>query len=346
MYEMSHEEKEYLKQYDITKYERPSVAADMAVFSVMNEQRGEEIRDRENYRKLPQKKLKILLIKRGTYPYKDCWALPGGFCRKGEDVLAAAYRELYEETQVKYAYLDLVGTFGEEGRDPRGWIISNTFLALFDGEKCHLRAGSDAWDARWFDVEYEKENVVRYETENIAEYDKENDVKCDTENDVKCDTEKVVGKHEISADKKVIKKVIMHHLKLINRDEGTPIVLEAAVKEKRCLQNIYVKTEYEIEKENGLAFDHAKIITYALSFLRNQVQNDGGIVFHIMPEYFTLTELQNAFEVILGKELLTANFRRKMADYVVETEQMIEGAGHRPAKLFKRNMKTLFMDGE
>ncbi len=310
MYEMSYEEKEYLKQYDITKYERPSVAADMAVFSVMNEQRGEEIRDRENYRKLPQKKLKILLIKRGTYPYKDCWALPGGFCRKGEDVLAAAYRELFEETQVKDAYLDLVGTFGEEGRDPRGWIISNTFLALFDGEKCRLRAGSDAWDARWFDVEYEKENVV--------------------------------GKHETSADK----KVIMHHLKLINRDEDTPIVLEAAVKEKRCMQNIYVKTEYEIEKENGLAFDHAKIITYALSFLRNQVQSDGRIVFHIMPEYFTLTELQNAFEVILGKELLTANFRRKMTDYVVETEQMIEGAGHRPAKLFKRNMKTLFMDGE
>jgi len=310
MYEMSHEEKEYLKQYDITKYERPSVAADMAVFSVMSGQRGEEIRDSENYRKLPQKKLKILLIKRGTYPYKECWALPGGFCRKGEDVLAAAYRELFEETQVKDAYLDLVGTFGEEGRDPRGWIISNTFLALFDGEKCCLRAGSDAWDARWFDVEYSTENVVE--------------------------------KQETSADK----KVIMHHLKLINRDEGTPVVLEATVKEKKFMQNIYVKTEYEIEKENGLAFDHAKIIIYALSFLRNQVQNDGRIVFHIMPEYFTLTELQNAFEIILGKNVFTANFRRKMADYVVETEQMIEGAGHRPAKLFKRNIQTLFMDGE
>lgn len=350
MYEMSHEEKEYLKQYDITKYERPSVAADMAVFSVMNEQRGEEIRDRENYRKLPQKKLKILLIKRGTYPYKDCWALPGGFCRKGEDVLAAAYRELFEETQVKDAYLDLVGTFGEEGRDPRGWIISNTFLALFDGEKCRLRAGSDAWDARWFDVDYEKENVVEYSTENVVRYDAEkveeygteNVKEYEQENVEEYNKENVAGKHETSADK----KVIMHHLKLINRDEGTPIVLEAAVKEKRCMQNIYVKTEYEIEKENGLAFDHAKIITYALSFLRNQVQSDGRIVFHIMPEYFTLTELQNAFEVILGKELLTANFRRKMTDYVVETEQMIEGAGHRPAKLFKRNMKTLFMDGE
>jgi len=301
MYQMSQEEKEYLQQYDITKYERPSIAADMAVFSVMGN-------DKENYRKLPEKKLKILLIKRASYPYKNQWALPGGFCRKGEEIMDAAYRELFEETQVRDAYLSLAGVFGEEGRDPRGWIISHTFLALFDGEKCKLRAGSDAWDARWFDVEYIEEKTSKRQ-----------------ENDILC-------------------KETIHRLNLINRDETEPVLLQAVVREEKSFCQFHVKTTYKIEEEQGFAFDHAKIITHALLFLRRQVETDGRIVFDLMPEYFTLTELQNASEIILGKELLTANFRRKMDGYVVETNKMVEGAAHRPAKLFRRNMQSVFME--
>lgn len=301
MYQMSQEEKEYLQQYDITKYERPSIAADMAVFSVMGN-------DKENYRKLPEKKLKILLIKRASYPYKNQWALPGGFCRKGEEIMDAAYRELFEETQVRDAYLSLAGVFGEEGREPRGWIISHTFLALFDGEKCKLRAGSDAWDARWFEVEYTEEKTSKRQ-----------------ENDI-------------------LYKETIHRLNLINRDESEPVLLQAVVREEKSFCQFHVKTTYKIEEEQGFAFDHAKIITHALLFLRRQVETDGRIVFDLMPEYFTLTELQNASEIILGKDLLTANFRRKMAGYVVETDKMVEGAAHRPAKLFRRNMQSVFME--
>lgn len=303
MYRMSQEEKEYLKQYDITKYERPSVAADMAVFSVMGNHKEKEIRDKENYRKLPEKKLKILLIKRASFPYKEHWALPGGFCQRGEEVSDAARRELLEETQVADAYLNLAGVFGEEGRDPRGWIISHTFLALLDGEKCKLKAGSDAWDARWFEVEFIKENTVEKQENDTAAIQ------------------------------------TTYRLNLINRDEEEPVLLQAVIREEKSFRQFQVKTSYKIEEEQGFAFDHAKIITHALLFLRRQVEMDGRIVFDLMPEYFSLTELQNASEIILGKELLTANFRRKMADYVVETDKMMEGAGHRPAKLFKRNLK-------
>lgn len=298
MYRMSQEEKEYLKQYDITKYERPSVAADMAVFSVMGNHK-------ENYRKLPEKKLKILLIKRASFPYKEHWALPGGFCRRGEEVSDAARRELLEETQVADAYLNLAGVFGEEGRDPRGWIISHTFLALLDGEKCKLRAGSDAWDARWFEIEFIKENTVEKQENDTAAIQ------------------------------------TTYRLNLVNRDEEEPVLLQAVITEEKSLRQFQVKTSYKVEEEQGFAFDHAKIITHALLFLRRQVETDGRIVFDLMPEYFSLSELQNASEIILGKELLTANFRRKMADYVVETDKMIEGAGHRPAKLFKRNLKNI-----
>lgn len=302
MYQMSQEEKEYLKQYDITKFDRPSVAADMAVFTVMGDTKEEVVRDKGNYRKLPEKKLKLLLIKRGSYPYKDRWALPGGFCRKGEEVSDTAKRELFEETQVGDAYLQLAGVFGEEGRDPRGWIISHTFLALFDGRKCRLRAGSDAWDARWFDVELVQEQIEEQ-----------------------------------------LKKAI-YRLVLTNNDEDEQIRLEAVISQEKNFLQFQVNTDYRIETEEGFAFDHAKLITYALLHLRKQAETDGRIVFDLMPEYFTLTELQNACEIILGKELLAANFRRKMADYVVETDKMSEGAGHRPAKLFKRNLQSIFME--
>lgn len=299
MHSINQEEKEYLAQYDIAKYDRPSIAADMAVFSVMGD-------GRENYRKLPEKKLKILLVERASHPCKGRWALPGGFCQKGEEIYDTARRELSEETQVTDAYLQLAGVFGEEGRDPRGWIISHTFLALIDGEKYRVRAGSDAWDARWFEIYFTREKTVEEQGEDFR-----------------------------------LKRTI-YRLQLINRDSENPIQLQAVIREEKILKQFQVKTTYDIEEEQGFVFDHAKLIAYALLNLRQQTETDGRIVFDLMPEYFTLTELQNVTEIILGKELLSANFRRKMADYVVETDQMVTGAGHRPAKLFKRSMRSVF----
>jgi 8-oxo-dGTP diphosphatase len=54
----------------------------------------------------------------------------------------------------------------------------------------------------------------------------------------------------------------------------------------------------------------------------------------LIPEKFTLTELQQVYEVILDTELLKANFRRKIADMVFETDEYTKDAGHRPSKLF------------
>ena len=99
------------------------------------------------------------------------------------------------------------------------------------------------------------------------------------------------------------------------------------IREEKTLRQFQVRTEYVVEEEEGFAFDHAKIITHSLLYLRRQAETDGRIVFDLMPEYFTLAELQDACEIILGKTLLTANFRRKMADYVVESDRLLEGAG-------------------
>ena len=63
-----------------------------------------------------------------------------------------------------------------------------------------------------------------------------------------------------------------------------------------------------------------------------------------MPERFTLTELQQVYETILDTELLKANFRRKIADMVLETNDYTKNAGHRPSKLFKYNPDWLYTD--
>ena len=146
-------EKEFLQAYDITKYDRPSVTADMAVFSIQDKY-IDDITEKPDIRKLPDKKLNILLIKRAGHPFQGKYALPGGFCKKGESVYETARRELHEETGVNYGYLNLFDVFSDTGRDPRGWIISNGFLALIDSEKYRVHAGSDAWEANWFEIDY------------------------------------------------------------------------------------------------------------------------------------------------------------------------------------------------
>ena len=81
------EEKEYLENYHIDQFERPSVAVDVVTFAVMKD--GEQ----NNIRKLAKRELKILLIKGAQFPYKGAWVLPGGFVKRGEILEKAAERE-------------------------------------------------------------------------------------------------------------------------------------------------------------------------------------------------------------------------------------------------------------
>ena len=100
-------------------------------------------------------------------------------------------------------------------------------------------------------------------------------------------------------------------------------------------QSRFGMTSYRIIDSGELAFDHARIIAQALSALRNSAR-DFDVIFDFLPEKFTLTELQNVQETVMNISVLPANFRRKVADLVEETDEFTEGAGHRPAKLFRR----------
>ncbi|MEF7441497.1 NUDIX domain-containing protein [Paenibacillus lautus] len=283
-------EREFLEQYRAGDYERPSVAADMVIFTVTDE-------EADSYRKLPEKELRILLIRRGGHPFLGKWALPGGFVQPSETTEQAAARELREETGVDDVYLEQLYTFSDIGRDPRTWVMSCSYMALINSDKLELQAGDDAADAAWFKVSY---RLLREQK-------------------------------ELMEDGYV--KTLEYELKLSGEEE-----LSAIVARTLTVKTTSTSTEYKIVSNNGLAFDHAKIIACAIERLRGKV-NYTDIALHLMPELFTLTELQQVYEVIMDKELLKAAFRRKVADLVAETDHYTENAGHRPSRLYRRKLE-------
>lgn len=137
-------EEEFLDAYVAKDYPKPSVTVDLVIFTVVDSD------------------LKVLLIKRGGHPYRGCWALPGGFVNvgdgvkdQGEDLEAAAHRELEEETHLPRGscYLEQLYTFGRAYRDPRTRVIDVAYFALVRSSLAPLvAAGDDAADARWFSV--------------------------------------------------------------------------------------------------------------------------------------------------------------------------------------------------
>ena len=282
-------EEEFLSQYDAGQYERPSITVDMLVFTVMNELK-------KSYRRLPEKALKILMVKRGNHPCIGCWALPGGFVNMDESLDQAALRELKEETNIEDIYIEQLYTWGDVGRDPRTRVIGCSYMSLADSSKLDIKAGDDADEAAWFKV---KAFVV--------------------------EQKKTVSGKGYS---------VQNLVRLVLKNENTE--LTATVKVDKMFDGKVVRVERELLESGGIAFDHAKIIEYAVERLRNKIEYT-DIAFNLMPEQFTLTELQQVYEVILGKELLKANFRRKIADMVLETGEYTRDAGHRPSKLFRYN---------
>ena len=95
---------------------------------------------------------------------------------------------------------------------------------------------------------------------------------------------------------------------------------------------------FKLKKNNLLSFDHPLVILSGLERLKNKLEYT-DIVFNMMPELFTLGELQQVYEIILGKKLLDPAFRRIISDKVEKTEKMKTGGGHRPSYLFRYKNK-------
>ncbi len=96
------------------------------------------------------RRLKLLLERRGAEPQRGLWALPGTFLRPDEDLDGAAHRALAEGTGVTGVYLEQLYTFGRPDRDPRGRVVSVAYYALMPSDRLRLCAAADAEAVGWF----------------------------------------------------------------------------------------------------------------------------------------------------------------------------------------------------
>jgi 8-oxo-dGTP diphosphatase len=110
----------------------PAVTTDIVIFTIHEDE------------------LKVLLIRRAGEPFRNRWALPGGFVGIDEDLEACALRELREETGITGVYLEQLYTFGAPDRDPRERVITVAYYALVPIDRLHIRPASDASEVDWF----------------------------------------------------------------------------------------------------------------------------------------------------------------------------------------------------
>lgn len=141
-------------------------------------------------------------------------------------------------------------------------------------------------------------------------------------------------KYDISKNASWFNVIVLEDEKFIdvtldNGNETIKYKIKKTLKEKTT-----DRFKYEVVQNDKLAFDHALVITSGISRLKNKIEYT-DIVFNMMPEYFTLGELQQVYEVILGKKLLDPAFRRIIANKVEKTNKMKTGEGHRPSVLFR-----------
>lgn len=285
-------EAEFIAKYNPDKYNKnkPSVTSDILVFTVQNNGKHDELSD---------KVLKILMVERLNFPDMSKWALPGGFIEKNETALSAAHRELEEETSIKDIYLEQLFTWDDINRDKRDRVISISHMALVDSAELNLEAGSDAKDAKWFEI-----------IKDIARIDK-----------------------VITPNGYIKKKYTNITLRNINLEiQGTILEIVKYENSRRT-----VTLELINKEDSNIAFDHLKMIYYGLQRLKNKVEWT-DIAFNLLPEKFTIAEAYRIFQLTTGLEYSSINFRKKYSHMMKETNETTKKYSPRPAKLYKLNI--------
>lgn len=118
---------------------------------------------------------RILLIQRKAEPFAGRWALPGGFVDENEHLIEAARRELKEETGLHEVDLEQLYTFGDPGRDPRGWTVSVVYIGRVRPDAVKPIAGDDAAAVSWCpldalpDLAFDHATILNLARKRLAE---------------------------------------------------------------------------------------------------------------------------------------------------------------------------------
>lgn len=186
--------------------------------------------------------VKVLLIKRGTEPFKDFQAIPGDLVHPNEDAITATQRVLRDLTGLENVYLEQLQTFAGVNRHPLGRVATIAYYSLLKIADYNPKPSSWAIDAKW-----------------------------------------------------------------------TPI--------------------QDLEE---MAFDHKEIFDSAIDRLKLRVRNQ-PIGFELLPEEFTLADLQHLYETLLSTQFDKANFRKKILfmDLLIPLDKTQNAVRHRPARLYR-----------
>ena len=123
----------------IDNYPRIRATTDIVIMTTHN-------KEEENQRKVPEKGLQILLVKRNIEPYKDMWALPGGFIDADKPISVCVDNKLYNKTGISGIYKEQLYTYGDDvNRDPRDRVITVAYLALVSKAKVNVKEVDTAW---------------------------------------------------------------------------------------------------------------------------------------------------------------------------------------------------------
>lgn len=150
-------EQEFLKEYNSSAYEKPSVAVDLLMFTIKDD------------------RLKIALVERSEFPFKGMLSLPGVFVGINENLDDAARRGAEEKTGLRDIYFEQLYTWGDVNRDPRMRIISVSYLSLTSADKLNVRASERTISAALYDVEelLNSDKQLAFDHRRIIEYGRE-----------------------------------------------------------------------------------------------------------------------------------------------------------------------------
>ncbi len=149
------DESAFLDNYNSNEYDPIAVTVDVVVLGISKSSSS-------NYRKLDNQQLNVLLVKRNSHPFKDCYAIAGGFVQVNEALEDTAKRVLKQKTGLNDIYIEQLYTFGEVNRDPRMRIISCAYIALLDIEK------AETCDATWHSLDEFENLPLAFDHKNIV----------------------------------------------------------------------------------------------------------------------------------------------------------------------------------